>query len=208
LNEEYERVLSQCVVEPLERVLGTTLQRVVYYVMQCDYDDFDVDAPNASGGCQGVHLIFSDGEVEFDWDWEQIFLPLPEDVVSPGIGFHLVVRPLSERAASVRIPIDYDDVSGTRAMEATHAVPWKAIHREALQYVTVGGALLADGRISPQAVRLSFPSAQVVVTLGMSDPPGIGDGNEILILTEPEWPLKLSDWKVPIVNIWSSGRSV
>lgn len=203
MNEEYERQMAARIVEPLTRVIDQSLQHVIYYVLQGDYPDFNVDAPNTSGGCQGVHLTFSEGEVEFDWDWQSALIPRRDDFDSPGIAYHLVARSTSERQGTVQVPTE-EDYACLLALDATNAASWRALQGEPLQAVTVGGAPLADGRYSPQAVQLSFPSAQVVVAIGMSDPLNIGDGDEVLVFADTAWPLRLTDWHLPLVDIWSS----
>jgi hypothetical protein len=213
LNPEYERQFQQWIVEPLQNVIGQPLLSVLYYVLHVDYAGFDVDAPNASGGCQGVRLIFADGELELDWDWQSIFRAASDDFVSPPIVYHLVARSASERQATVRITTE-DDWSAVRVVHATEGLPWKDVSGEALLDATVWGILLPEERYSPQAVTLRFPSAQVVVALGMTADLSIGDGDEILVFTETEWTQQITT-QMPglmprqdvLVAFWSTGDS-
>lgn len=205
LIERYRIAFKRLIADSLERVIGKPLQSVTHYVLQQDYNGFDADKPNTSGGCQGIHVSFAGGEVELDWDWEDEFNPAPDDLTSEPTAYHIVAHPTSMRRAAVCIPTDDENNCGLAAIDATKAQPWKDIGEQLLKGVDVLGLPLPDGRYTPQAVRLSFSSAQIIICIGISASMSIGDGGEVLILTEHEWAQKLSEhpygW---LVNFWSS----
>ena len=186
MDEEYNRLFTNMIAAPLEKVIGRSLISVVYYVLNGDFPDFDTSAVNKSGGCQGIHLTFDGGQVELDWDWQRVFRPSHEDFLSPPIAFHLVARPLSERQGTVS-PFTVDDGNGLVAIDATPVMPWGQAFGEPLLSVTVWGVVLPENRYSPQAVGFAFPSGQAVVAIGMTDPFSIGDGDEVLVFSGTEW---------------------
>jgi hypothetical protein len=71
--------------------------------------------------------------------------------------------------------------------------------------VTVWGVLLPEERYSPQAVELRFPSAHIVVAVGMTADLSVGDGDEMLVFTQQEWAQRLSgQTSDALVAFWSA----
>ena len=212
LETEYSELFRSMITEPLTRLVGRSLRSVIYYVLYFELPDFDVDAANASVGCQGVRLIFDGGEVELDWDWQSALRGIDKNDTSSVIAYHIVARSISERQALVQVYAEDDeDVSGLGSIEATTAVPWKSVHGEVLRSVTVWGFLLPNSLYSPQAVTFSFDSGMVAITIGyiQMQPLWIGDGDEVLVFTEQEWNLRVTQqpenelvplWQYPIAT--------
>jgi hypothetical protein len=186
MDEEYARLFTNMVTGPLEKVVGKSLISVVYYVLNTDLSGFDANTANTSGGCQGIHLTFEGGEVELDWGWQHAFRPSNEDNLSPPIAYHLVARVESERRRAVRAHTA-DDIVGLTAVDATTSIPWDQANREPLLSVTVWGVALPASRYSPQAVVFEFPCGQIVVSIGMTTPLSIGDGDEVMVFSGHEW---------------------
>jgi hypothetical protein len=147
---------------PLIQVLGTPLLSVAYDVLSCDLADFDVGAPNGSGGCQGVRIGLCGGQVVLAWDWRRAAFR------DDSIAFYLAIRDQPERYAGSP-SMAGQDAAGVVRVDATEAVPWRDLAREELKRVTVWGWRLSNGNESPQAVSFSFPSREVTVGNGYSD---------------------------------------
>lgn len=192
-DDDYASLFEEMVAGPLANVVGKTLIAVVYHVLPVDLPGFDVDVVNSSGGCQGIQLVFSGGEIELDWDWKSAFRVSDQetDTLSPKIAYHLVVRPESERRKAACPPAP--DACGIGVLSATAAAPWNQFIMEPLLDVAVWGTPLSATRHSPQAAVFSFSSGRAVVSVGDARQLSIGDGDEMLVFREPEWSRSLPD---------------
>ena len=112
------RLLEAAIQDPLERVVGSVLGTVAYFVPNVDVPDYDLNAPNESGGCQGVRLVFSGGDVELDWDFRE---PAFRDEAA---GHYLAVRGASERSACFARSAELGDAAFSN-VDATQAEPWR-----------------------------------------------------------------------------------
>jgi len=200
---DFAGLFAKWLAEPLQSVIGQSLKSVVYYALAYEYPYFDVDDPNDSGGCQGIHLVFEAGELELDWDWQQIFRAAADDFVSPPIVYHLVARSTSQRRPTVSVPTE-DDCSGLAVLDAMEAKIWKRVVGEPLVGGKVWGVALPGERYSPQAVELQFPSGQAVIAVGMTADMSMGDGDEMLVFSEAEWKQRLSEPAASLIEIWSA----
>lgn len=183
MKTEYENLFNDVIIAPLQRVVGRPLRAVNYYII---WGEFDPETPNECGGCQGVHFVFDGGEVEFDWYWEK-----PFQGGTGGINYHLIVSDHSVRRDGVRVWTE-DDITGFNQISATSTRLWEPLVGEPLERVEVLGERLDATRCSPQAARLYFPSASVVIAIGMTQegnqPIGnVGDGDEVLVCSEQTW---------------------
>lgn len=199
----YQRLFKATIQDPWERVIGTRLLSVTYFVLSCDLPGFDVSAPNETSGCQGVLLEFAGGEIELDWDFQEAAFR------DEATAFYLVARSASDRSAFVRGPADTDEVGLVRA-DATHVRPWRSVVGEVLQSVSVWGKKLSSGVSSPQAVSLAFPSGEVAVAIGYGAITAgdwwIGDGDEVLVMDEVQWSEhgRRLNQSAPLELIWRS----
>src|SRR3954449_11609444 len=128
-------------LQALTDVIGSPLLYVTYFVLRADLPNFDVDAPNESGGCQGVHLGFDAHAIELDWDWRDGAQGLAQ---ASGIAYYLAVRSALERRATP-IPATEGDSAGIVTVDATHSVLWRPCVGEALSAVAVWSIPLAEG---------------------------------------------------------------
>jgi len=185
MRTEYDNLFDSLIVAPLRRVVGRPLVAVNYYILWCDWSRFDPETPNECGGCQGVHLVFGSGEVEFDWGCQHAFRDAADF-----ISFHLTVSDRSVRREAVRDGTA-DDSSGLSLVPATDTRLWRGLVGEPLLRVEVLGERVDEGCYSPQAACLHFPSGLIVVAIGMTgqgDPPvDVGNGDEILVFDEQTW---------------------
>jgi hypothetical protein len=188
LNRPPTHLFQAMIQGPLIQVLGTPLLSVAYDVLSCDLADFDVGAPNGSGGCQGVQMMLCGGQVILAWDWRRAAFR------DDSIAFYLAIRDQPERYAGSPSMVGQDAVGVVR-VDATEAVPWRDLAGEVLKRVTVWGWRLSNGSESPQAVSFSFPSGEVTVGIGYSARTmaggAIGDGDELLVWDEPCWRQQL-----------------
>jgi hypothetical protein len=167
--------------QPFQVVLGSRLSSVTYYVLACDTPGFDLDDPNASGGCQGVRLGFDTGEIELSWDFRD---PGSRDESTT---YYLAVRSRPELETSAAED-PATDAAALVSLDATLTRCWRALVGESLRSVTVWGFPLSNGSLTPQAATLTFASGEVVVAIGMSGPEGctVGDGDEVLVFDRTE----------------------
>ena len=182
MKTEYEDLFSALIITPLRNVVGRPLRAVNYYILG---GEFDPETPNECGGCQGVHLVFDGGEVEFDWYWEELFRG-----GTGGIHYHLGVSDHPIRREGVQAWTD-DDVGGLNLVPAIDTRLWESLVDKPLERVEVLGERLDDTRCSPQAARLYFPSASIVIAIGMTEvgdqPIWVGDGDEVLVFSGKTW---------------------
>jgi hypothetical protein len=182
MKTEYDTIFHKLIVAPLQGVAGLALRAVNYYIVR---GEFDPETPNASGGCQGIYLVFDGGEIEFDWGFEHAFRG-----GDSGIAFHLAATDHSVRREGIREWTE-DDISGLNVIPATHTQFWNGLIGAPVVRFEVLGKRIDAVRSSPQAVRLSFPSVSVVIAIGMTlqgdQPVSVGDGDEVLIFREQEW---------------------
>ena len=185
MTSEYESLFDSLIVAPLRRVVGRPLVAVNYYII---WGEFDPETPNECGGCQGVHLVFDGGEVEFDWGFEKAL----KDRLG-NIAYHLMVSDHSARREGLRVWTE-ENISGLNVFSATDTRLWKNLFGEPLEHIEVLGDRLDETRCSPQAARLSFPSGSVVIAIGMTNDPNgdqpiwtVGDGDEVLVFSEEAW---------------------
>jgi len=189
MNTEYERILKNVITEPLQNVAGRTLRAVNYFYIL--WDEFSPETPNQHGGCQGIHLVFDGGEVEFDWASEKAL----RDPFG-NIAYHLAVLDHSGRRQALQGWTE-EDCARLRIIAATETRLWRSHVGELLERIEVLGDRLDEARFSPQAVRLHFPSAAVIIAIGMTSSEviaegrnpvdSVGDGDEVLVFSEQEW---------------------
>jgi len=194
-SESYNNDIRIHIIEPLSRIVDRHLQQVLYYVLQ---GDFDAEAPNASGGCQGVRLIFDEVEAEFDWDFIGSFR-------GDGVHYHIAVRNHSIRQQNVRILTD-KDTDGLDSIDATEASIWRNLIGKRLDRFEVLGYTAASNSMSPQAISLHFPNESIVIAVGMtpaslSTSLSIGDGDEVLIFSEREWQSLSPEIKGSLISL-------
>ena len=191
MNTEYECILRNVITGPLQNVVGRTLRAVNYFYIL--WDEFSPETPNEHGGCQGIHLVFDGGEVEFDWASEEALRDRFGNTV-----YHLTVSDHSVRRDALQGWAE-EDCARLRIIAATDTRLWRSQIGELLERVEVLGDRLDEARSSPQAVRLHFPSAAVIIAIGMTssevrsegtNPVGsVGDGDEVLVFSEHEWAI-------------------
>ena len=84
-TEDWTHRFEKLINHPLAGVVGRRLHRVSLAVLSSDYAGFDVNNPNASGGCQAVILDFDDFHLVVEWASKPYFT---EGV--GGIMFHIM----------------------------------------------------------------------------------------------------------------------
>ncbi|MEO7714634.1 MAG: hypothetical protein ABIY70_00410 [Capsulimonas sp.] len=176
-NFEYNSLFDQLITAPLQAVLGQTLRAVNYYVLASDGGNKYL--PKKHGAGQAVHLVFDQGEIEFDWDAKEIFLD------TDGAEYHLIVSNRSVRA---------ENSDALAKLISTDTAPWKDLIGKTLSSVEVLGERLDKDRCSPKAAILRFDSSYIVVGIGTASThpkqsDSVGDGDEVLVFSEAEWTL-------------------
>ena len=160
MTTQYDNLFHNLIVAPLQQVAGLALRAVYYYII---WGEFDPETPNEYGGCQGVYLVFDGGEIEFDWAFEDAFRGGDSN-----IAYHLAASDHSVRRGGVREWTE-DDIVGLNLVPATHTQLWKRLIGEPVVRLDVLGQRIDEARCSPQAIRLHFPSASVVIAIGMNE---------------------------------------
>ena len=194
-SESYDETIQAHLVAPLSKVVGQQLRQVLYYVLQ---GEFDAEAPNASGGCQGARLIFDEGEAEFDWDFIGSFR-------GDGVHYHITVRDHSLRQQNARRSTD-KDTGGLGCIDATETSIWRNFIGKRLDRFEVLGYTMAGNSMSPQAITLQFANESIVIAVGIT--PGspatllsIGDGDEVLVFSEREWQSLSPEIKGSLISL-------
>ncbi len=185
---------------PLLAVIGTRIISSTSFVLNTDLPTFDLDVPNESGGCQGVLLQFSSGELELDWDWSLVTDSTSEDFRGATV-YHLAVRSSSVRSSAAASAVEGDG-RGIAAVDATESILWRSVHGETLCAATVWG-LRRYGTL-PQGVSLEFGPKQIAVFVGMSNPFTVGDGDELLVFDDADWKAEVGGLGEFLVPLWSS----
>lgn len=168
----YETLLDRQVLDAVRPAVGRRLIGVRYDVLAADLSEFDVRAPNETGGCQSIVLVFEDLTVTLSWSENDGWRSLLGDAQS-----HFSITALS---GGKPIGLSVDRIP-----------PWDACVGQAL-----GGFELLAAAGAPQAIRLIFPARSPVVATGYHgrNPAWIGDGDELLVFCENDWPAR--DWTV------------
>ena len=175
-NQLWKHRFEETINRPLAGVIGRRLHRVSLAVLGSDSAGFDVNNPNASGGCQAVILDFDDSRLVVEWASKPCFT---EGI--GGIMFHIMPRLVSPQAEiTQQLGGDYKEVS------ADSAPDWKDYVGCELEQVVV----FNEGE-SPQALQFIFLPGNVALAVGSTyDYPNlhVGDGNEILHLKANQLP--------------------
>jgi hypothetical protein len=159
---------------------------VCYAVLESDGPDFDVDDPNASGGCQAIYLSFERGAVRFDWDFRET--AFRDSIIHYYIAATSLPYP-GRLASSVE---GHDGAAERPLLEASGTQTWRSVTGQQLVSISVWGLELQTGVYSPQAISLSFPSTSITASIGMTGEPFfVGDGDEILVFPDDEWRAQL-----------------
>lgn len=175
-NEHWKRRFEEKINHPLKGVIGRRLNRVSLAVLSSDNAGFDVDNPNASGGCQAVILDFGDLCLVVDWASKPYFT---EGI--GGIMFHIMPCLVSSHAE-----ITQQLGENWKELSADSTPDWKNYIGCELKQSVV---FREDG--SPQALQFTFLPGDVVLAVGSTyDYPKlhVGDGNEILHLHSNQLP--------------------
>jgi hypothetical protein len=168
---ECNPLIQQYVVQPLQAVLGGELLGVDYWILVHDLDEFRPEKPNASG-IVAVSLSFSNATLRFSWGWQRGLRNVDT--------YHHIEL--------LRHSPDCEDSELTGSehlvrVTASNAPPW----RDVLLQRLVAAETYGYGT-SPQAVRLVFQPAAVVISTGYSgDAVCIGDGDELLVFDDENW---------------------
>ena len=182
IQTEYDSLFYKLIVAPLQGVAGIALRAVNYYII---WGEFDPETPNEYGGCQGINLLFDGSEIELDWGFEHALRG-----GDSGIAYHLAATDHSVRRGGIREWTE-DETGGLNLIHATHTQFWKGLIGEPVVRLEVLGARIDEVCYSPQAIRLHFPSASVVIAIGMTHQEdqlvSVGDGDEVLVFREQEW---------------------
>lgn len=178
----YDEAFAELIACPLRQIVGKRLMAVNYYALGSDVLScgFDAETPNHHG-CQGIHLVFDGAEAEFDWGWESAL----------GGSYHIMVSDHSVRVDAVQSLAD-DDAGGLICIDASDTEIWRSVVRRALDNFDVLGCRSDTFRMSPQAVRLRFGDASIVLAIGISGnapsyAPHLGSGDEVLVFRDVEW---------------------
>ena len=175
-TELWKHRFEETINRPLAGVIGRRLHRVSLAVLGSDYAGFNVNDPNASGGCQAVILDFDDSRLVIEWASQPYFT---EGI--GGIMFHIVPYLVSSHVETV-----HQFGENWKELPADSALDWKDYGGCELEQVTV----FREGE-SPQALQFTFLPGSVILAVGSTyDYPNlfIGDGNEILHLKPSQLP--------------------
>ena len=162
----FQRLISG----PLQTVLGQSLLAVNYWLLDYDKADFSLEQPNETGVLT-VCLHFERAAIEISPGWDN-------QLRSEGIYHHVQVVQAA-KAGSLEAA-HRENLSETADV---HAASWQEALGKRLTGVEIAGF-----QGTPQAVRLSFSVAEVVVATGYAGSDLlIGDGDELLIFSGQEW---------------------
>ena len=184
-TEQWKRSFEKMINHPLAGVVGRRLHRVSFAVLSSDYAGFDVNNPNASGGCQAVILYFDASRLIVEWASKPDFT---EGV--GGIMFHIMPSLVTSNGAiAPHLGEDWKE------LPADSTPGWKSYIGCELEQVVV----FREGD-SPQALQFNFSPGEAVLAVGSTyDYPNlqVGDGNEILHLNSPQLP---GQWQASCVT--------
>ncbi len=175
-------------VEPLETVIGETLQHIYYTLFIPELSDFDVNMPNMNGVVL-IRLVFDKHTLEV--------ISSSERELRPGNFFGI-------RASLVPIELRAEHFC---LVCADASVDWSPLLAHKLVEVEVIGI-----RNSPQSVRLTFACGSIVIAIGDSNdvrenyPEMVGDGPELLVLSDYQFQKSEKFLTDPWVTLWQSMR--
>lgn len=176
INKHWKHNFDVLISQPLSYAIGRCLRQVGFVILSSDYIGFDINNPNASGGCQAVILYFEDSCLVIEWASKACFT---EGI--GGIMFHIIPRLILLNTGAE------EKFSGNqRELLGNLEIPWGKYIGHELKQISV----LVE-RESPQAIRFKFLSGDVVLAVGSTyEYPTlhIGDGNEILQLHSNQLP--------------------
>lgn len=175
------------IIAPLEAASGLRLFSVNYWLLDFEEQFFHLDTPNESG-IFAISLLFEGIAIDISPAWDRIH--------RDESNHHYIQAP--------RVPID--NRSGELAFaERLLKIPADRtmIWRDAINDQLIGAEVSGDNH-TPQAIRLLFPSATVIISLGYSgDELYIGDGDELLVFSDEQWRLQVQRMMRPMNNIWA-----
>jgi len=182
-------VLDSAIAEPLDAALGQTLLSVDYWILDCDKADFSEEQPNTTG-IMAIRLHFEALELQVTCGFKELLR-------ADGVYYHIqlsVADEGQEEAAWVERFVQVADV---------HAL-WE----EALGRRLVGVEALGFWE-NPQAVRFSFSDMAIIVATGYSGSSLlIGDGDEILVFSNQEWPDRSNTHDQAWERLWSASAVI
>lgn len=161
---------------PLKAVVGMRLSSVSYWILDGDLDDFAVDEPNLSGGCQSVTMWFGQRILEISWGSDK-------DLVAEHLGYAYHIAISSTSKLEDRPDLRSLGSASLRKIPADRSYLWQSVLGRPLKQVHILGI-----NQSPQAIELVFPDNKIIVCIGDTNRDSkISDGDEVLIFGEPEW---------------------
>lgn len=171
INERSSQVpLERLLIEPLSAQIGQHLTAVSYEILVADEAGFQVEDPNASGGCQSVLLNIGSGTLEVTWGFDHALRD-----AAIGTTYHIQAIPYGQSSSPA---------ANLTRVTASLAPQWKAFINCRLDGATVFGV----GQ-SPQAIEFRFGVVAVVLAIGSTSLGTlvVGDGDEVLVFSGQEW---------------------
>lgn len=183
-------MFDSVIAEPLNAVLGQTLLSLDYWILDCDKADFSEEEPNATG-VMATRLHFEASELQVVWGFKELLR-------GNGIYYHVQLSLADEQGQE-----ENTWVENFVQVTDVHAIWERALGRRLVGVEVLG---FWD---SPQAVRFSFSDIAVVVAVGYSgDPLLVGDGDELLVFGDQEWPDRSNTHDQPWERLWSASAIV
>ena len=178
------------VIEPLESVLGQTLFSVSYWLLNYGWGSIPVEQPNELG-LLFVSLHFESTALEVSWGFEK-------SLRGDDLAYHIQVLP-----ADLTYRITAEDAGNYCEAANVDALPWQEAIGKKLTGVEVIGL-----QGSPQALRLSFASTDIVIAIGYSGSDLlVGDGDDILVFSGREWQSRKSSYGLEWESLWMASAA-
>lgn len=164
---------QQYLIRPLQAVEGSVLTDVHYWLLKYDLDTFIPDKPNQTG-IEVISLTFDTALLCIHWN--------SRGVLRGHDNYHHIE--LSNR------PVGTDDVFSPNCDHIREvlisAPPWHAVMAQPLVGAEIYGYVS-----SPQAIRLIFESAAIMISTGSAGPLErpllLGDGDDLLVFDDASW---------------------
>lgn len=185
-----QKTIESDVIGPLQMALGRPLLAVSYWLLSSDRELFSVGQLNALG-VLFVSLHFDKFTLEISPGWEK-------SLRGSNLAYHIQAIPAGE-------PGSIKTLNATSLYEVKDAGTflWQDALGTRLTCIEVIG--LQD---SPQAIRLVFPSAEVVIAIGYAgDELLVGDGDDLLIFSKREWQHQKSSYGGEWKSLWTTSAT-